>query len=170
MDIVVKEEIPPKKYKCIWKELISEDYGDKYLLKRTEIIEAYSEDHAYDIWYCEFASEDSNGLDDLYEVIEDPILKRYLLIDMPDGLTYSVPVEFIAKRHASHYAHTYNNDEAKSLTENTLHLFKDEKYIMNWARHNLKWKDVKSVAIVLQRKVKNEDYENAWNKNLYTLM
>lgn len=88
------------------------------------------------------------------EVIETPLFDKKIYLDMPDGLTYAVPVEIIARDRAEHYKDEFNHDLGESLREDTIPLFLDNDYeIKDWARNNMNWSDVKDKAITLKKKL-----------------
>lgn len=84
---------------------------------------------------------------------------------MPDGFTYGIPVMIIAEHRASKYAHEYGDDEDnfyRSMTEDTLPLFEcDEDEIIDWAKSNMNFADVKDKAHILKKK-EDFDYEDVW--------
>ena len=155
-----------KKFKLTWNErVVDSDGGMLHMEVKHQIIEADTEDKACDIWDEENEfNEYQNGLSDCVEVVEHQLFSKHLKIEMPDGHTYGVPVEFIARHHAEYYCQKdYNGDITKSLIEGTLPLFEsyaDE--ITDWAQNNLNWSDVKGCALVLGKKSMDSEMEEAW--------
>lgn len=163
-----------KKFKAVWRERIVDQEGDTLGHEmKSQIIEAENEDKACDIWDAENEhNEYQNGLDSCEEVVEHPLFSMKIKIDMPDGFTYGVPVERIARHRAERYADKeYGGDIGQSLREDTLPLFdahKDE--IVDWAINNLNWSDVSQYAVVLDKKLQKVDMEGAWVNGEHTLI
>lgn len=89
-------------------------------------------------------------------------MKRYLHVSMPDGSTWSVPVEIIARDRAKHYAKEFGGDVERSLTEDTIPLFDGDDYeVKDWAANNMNWKDVKSHAVCVKGPF-IPDYQEGW--------
>lgn len=155
-----------KKFKLTWCERVCDEEGyTLYHENKSQIIEAESEDAACDQWEKENEHNDcQNGLDDCFEVVESPLFKKHIFINMPDGLTYAVPVELVARNRAEYYAcKEYNGDVAKSLIEDTLPLFSDDSYeILDWAKNNMNWDDVEKDAIVVKRKTSKDEFQECW--------
>src|SRR3990167_10392481 len=73
--------------------------------------------------------------------------KRQLLILMPDGSRWAVPVMVIARDRAKNYADEFGGDVDRSLADDTLPLFAEDQYqITDWAANNMNWEDVKAHA------------------------
>ena len=158
-----------KKFKITWDARISEcdDYGDElghYFTQRSQIVEGETEDEAFAKWKAEHPEDAERGAQDCIEIVEHELFKKHLLIDMPDGMTYGVPVEVIARHRAEYYAHKeYDGDVAESLRDDTLPLFESDDYeIHNWAANNMNWSEVKGQAIMLKKKVPEDDFQDAW--------
>lgn len=86
------------------------------------------------------------------------ILDRWLLISMPDGSRWAVPIKIIAESRAKYYA------ENKDITEalNTLALFEsDEDKIKNWAADAMTWVDVCNHAVKIEPP-DLPDYQEGW--------
>lgn len=154
-----------KTYKITWDE--KED-GDCYWSKQSKRVEAESEDAACDWWTTHIEPYiETTGIDDCVLIVETPLFDKKVLIDMPDGLTYMIPVEFIARKRARYY---FNKGEfptlEDSLLEDTIPLMESEPYeIEDWARNNLNWDDVEFVAVALKKKAKQGDFQEAWLNN-----
>ncbi|RYL25079.1 hypothetical protein [Acinetobacter piscicola] len=154
-----------KKFKLTWDERVCDDMGDTlYFEGKSQIIEAENEDVACDQWEKENEhNEYQNGLDDCVEVVESELFKKHLLIDMPDGLTYGIPVEIIARNRAEYYAQKeYDGDITESLRDDTLPLFEDISEIHDWASNNMNWSDAKKHAITLKKKISESEFQDAW--------
>lgn len=154
-----------KKFLLTWDERVTDHDGDfLHMEGKSQIIEAENEDAACDQWQKENEhNEYQNGLDDCVEIVEHPLFKKLMLIDMPDGLTYGIPIEVIARNRAEQYKDEFNDDIAASLREDTLPLFEsDNSEIRDWASNNMNWDDVKAKAVVLHKKKPEYDYQEAW--------
>ncbi len=161
-----------KKFKLTWCERVCDDEGDTlYHENKSQFIEAENEDTACEQWEKENEYNDcQNGLDDCIEVVESELFKKHMLIDMPDGLTYGVSVEVIARNRAEYYAHKeYGGDVAESLRDDTLPLFEDDYHIRDWAANNMDWSDVKREAITLKKKVDESEFQECWVNGEYKI-
>lgn len=127
---------------------------------RSIVYEANNEDHAIDLFEEDYPGE--NGCHDCFKSVEHELFKKHLLIDMPDGLTYGIPIEIIARNRAENYKDEFNNDVTESLLQDTLPLFDDYSEIRDWAANNMNWKDVKIHAITLKKKTLDDEFEDAW--------
>lgn len=89
---------------------------------------------------------------------------KMLLITMPDGTVWGVPVDVIADDRAGAYCDEFDGDRDRSLNEDTLPLFKADPYeIIDWAANNMNWDDVKSYArIVADHMPPAVDYQEGW--------
>lgn len=85
-----------------------------------------------------------------------------LVVTMPDGSEWAVPVEVIARHRAAHYASEYEGDVERSLREDTWFLFEDDEFnVEDWAANNMDWSDVEEHA----RKVADHeapDFQEGW--------
>lgn len=124
------------------------------------VYEANDEDHAIQLFEEDHPSE--NGCHDCYELVEHELFNKHLLIEMPDGLTYGIPVEIIARNRAEHYKDEFKGDIAKSLKEDTIPLFNDFYEVHDWASNNMNWDEVKIHAITLKRKTLDDEFQEAW--------
>lgn len=72
---------------------------------------------------------------------------KALLIEMPDGSTWAVPVDVIARNRAENYADDYGDDIERSLAEDTVPLFENHPdEVSDWAANNMDWIEVADVA------------------------
>jgi hypothetical protein len=124
------------------------------------VYEANDEDHAIQLFEEDYPDE--NGCDDCYELVEHELFNKHLLIEMPDGLTYGIPIEIIARNRAEHYKDEFNGDVAESLREDTIPLFDDFYEVHDWASNNMNWDEVKIHAITLKRKTLDDEFQDAW--------
>ena len=89
---------------------------------------------------------------------------KALLVTMPDGSEWAVPLEVIAKDRAEHYADEFNGDVQRSLDEDTMPLFESSPYdVADWASGNMNWEDVESVAIE-HTPAPPMDFQEGWVK------
>lgn len=70
--------------------------------------------------------------------------KAWLIrVKMPDGSYWYVPVMVVARDRAKHYAHEFDGDVQRSLDEDTIPLFREDRgEILDWACNNMNWEDV----------------------------
>lgn len=162
-----------KKFKLTWCERVCDEDGDTlYHENKSQIIEAENEDAACDQWEKENEhNENQNGLDDCVEVVESLLFKKSLIVTMPNGVDYAVPVEFIARNRAEHYANEYSGDISASLKEDTIPLFESDEFeIRDWASNNLNWSDVKGHAVMLVKKTSEHDFQEGWINGEWKVM
>lgn len=138
---------------------------DGMRVESSVVIEAGNEDEACDIFERDYEPylEGFNGLEDCVEVVESPLFKKAIHLDMPDGFHYAIPVEFVARHRARYYAKEYNNDETESLRQDTLPLFESDNYeIEDWAVNSMNWNDVRGVAIQMTKSLPDDAYQEQW--------
>ncbi len=155
------------KYKITWTENNDGDHSYE-----SKIIEAKTEDEACDIWERDVEPYvETNGMQDCVEIYDTPLFKRLLYVDMPDGITYALPVEVIARHRAAHYADKhYDGSVIESLRKDTVPLFLDcDGEIIDWAQNNMNWSDVKDKAHMLKKKAPDGDFEDAWVNGDHTI-
>lgn len=147
-------------FKIVWRENNDGDHSEHSM-----IITADTEDDACDIWERDIEPNvPTNGMQSCVEVVESPLFKRCIYVDMPDCMRYAIPVEIIARNRAASYAKTdYDNDVTKSLREDTLPLFEsNDDEIIDWAQNNMNWSDVKDHAYIVLRKTNDDAFQDAW--------
>lgn len=87
---------------------------------------------------------------------------KMLVMTLPDGSRWGVPVDMIARNRATHYAKEFGGDVERSLGEDTLPLFAESKYeITDWAVNQMNWCDFDPYQV----KVKDApppDFQEAW--------
>lgn len=93
-------------------------------------------------------------------------MHAHLVVTMPDGSLWSVPVEVIARSRAEWYAKEYDGTFEErvelSLKNDTLPLFESDTYeIHDWAANNMNWEDVASHATRLSGP-SPVDYQDGW--------
>lgn len=90
------------------------------------------------------------------------IMEKFLAVRMPDNSLWHFPVEVIARNRAENYAHEYDGDVEKSLTEDTIPLFSSDSYeIEDWAANNMNWSDVRECAFKVETE-EDVDYQEGW--------
>lgn len=167
------EEQELKKFRLTWTERVCSDEGDFLHLENKEtFIMAKSADEACDQWESDNEyNEYQNGLNDCVEVVESPLFEKMVFVDMPDGLSYGLKVEIIARDRADRFAQDFDNNKTKSLMEGTLPLFtQDETEIFKWATTEMKWEVVKSLAYAFTPKLDAEALQVAWQNATPRLM
>jgi hypothetical protein len=93
--------------------------------------------------------------------MEDADMKTLLVVTMPDGSLWTVPVRVIARHRAKHYAGDFGGDVYRSMEEDTIPLFtRSENQIMNWARHNMNWSMVEHHAY--KNSSPEPDFQEGW--------
>lgn len=93
---------------------------------------------------------------------EAPKTRKLLSVEMPDGSKWGVPVDMIARHRAMHYAHKFGGDVERSLTEDTMPIFKsDDYFIEDWAENNMNWSDFEGHQFKLSDE-EPPDFQDAW--------
>lgn len=88
-------------------------------------------------------------------------MSKHLLIEMPDGSKWTVPVSLIAMNRATYYAGNDGVSIETSLNNDTLPLFEaDESEIKGWAVNNMNWEDVEHMAVCIGKG--DVDYQDGW--------
>lgn len=162
-----------KRFLLTWNERVADDMGyTLHFETKTQVIEAKTEDEACDQWEKENeGNEDVNGLESCVEIVEHPLFTKNLMVQMPDGMTYAVPVETIARNRAEHFAYkNFNGDVTESLLKDTLPLFeKDSGEISQWASKNMSWSDVEREAVMFKKKVTKDEFQSVWQQGAFEL-
>lgn len=95
---------------------------------------------------------------------------KLLTFKLPDGAMWGVPVDVIARDRANEYAHEFDGDVERSLTEDTLPLFESTPYeIEDWAANNMNWNDVSDQAFRVSP-APSPDMQEAWMNGAKGLM
>lgn len=90
-------------------------------------------------------------------------MKKRLIVTMPDGSRWGVPVDIIARDRAKHYAKEFDGDVERSLAEDTVPLFESDDFeIIDWAANNMNWSDVKDHAGRMAHSTPEPDYQEGW--------
>lgn len=89
-------------------------------------------------------------------------MAKQLIVTMPDGSEWAVPVRVVAESHAKYYAKNYEGDTDAAMKLHTAPLFdSDADAITDWAENNMNWADVKDWA----KQVKEPDcvdFDDGW--------
>lgn len=94
--------------------------------------------------------------------VDGEILKMQYQVTMEDGSVWGVPVLEIALNRARHYADVDEVPLNESLNDDTIPLFmSDEFEIEDWAKNNMDWADVFTVAVNVTGPV-GVDFEESW--------
>lgn len=89
------------------------------------------------------------------------MLKKLLVITMPDDSKWSVPVEIIARNRAAVYADEFDGDIEKSLAEDTVPHFESDDYnVEDWAANNMNWSEVEAHAKLVEQG--GCDFQEGW--------
>lgn len=95
--------------------------------------------------------------------------ESFLVVEMPDGSKWAVPVSIIARSRAAHYAHEFDGDVELSLAEDTRPLLESDDYeIHDWAANNMNWSDVKDSARLISEG--DCDYQDGWVNGEYEVV
>lgn len=136
-------------------------YTDEYSKERfSEIVEAVDENSA-EMQILE-KYQHNVFIDKIFDCFDTPLNNKKIYVDMPDGLTYAIPVMVVAEHKGYRMAKYHNDDFYTAMVKEVLPEFENDNYqIKDWAKNNMNWQDVKKEAIVLKRKVEC-DYQEYW--------
>ena len=87
--------------------------------------------------------------------------KKYC-VTMPDGSVWAVPVRVIAEDHAAYYYKKREYESMEEAMEVTMAFFEDDYEVMDWARNNMDWDDVKSQAWQIESPTEEVDWDEGW--------
>jgi hypothetical protein len=90
--------------------------------------------------------------------------EKFLVVAMPDGSRWAVPVKVIAESRAREYAKQDEVEFARSYAEDTIPLFEESPYdIGDWASNNINWEDVKKHAVKIgSHPMTDRDFQEGW--------
>lgn len=98
-----------------------------------------------------------------------PILHNNYYVQFNDGAVFAIPVAEIATSRADAYKGKYDDDFMRSMYEDTLPLFQEDKSeIEDWARNNMNWSDVCSVAVQVTPPNSHKKYPEDWTNPVKT--
>lgn len=90
--------------------------------------------------------------------------KKYLRVTMPDSSVWDVPAEIVAKDRASYYKEkdptSYGTPERTYTAEFDITM-DDEYELIDWARNNMDWDDVKEFAVE-DTEPDEPDFQEGW--------
>lgn len=92
-------------------------------------------------------------------------MKKYLAVTQRDGSVWGVPVDLIALNRAEHYKSEFGGDLGRSLAEDTMPLFEEDKYeIQDWAVNQMNWSDFNGHQKLLLpcSALTEQDFQDAW--------
>lgn len=87
--------------------------------------------------------------------------QRVYIFEAPDGSKWAVPVKLIAEDRAAYYAPEFGGDIRRALDDTYRDFTEDPYEIIEWARGNMVWDDVKRLAVRLRPPVAI-DMDVAW--------
>ena len=89
---------------------------------------------------------------------------KYLLVTMPNGSKWKVPVHIIAMHRAKYYAEKEHVTLEQSLKFDTIPLFEEDEYeIEDWASNNMNWSDVEKYAIQIKDcTMSYDEFQDGW--------
>lgn len=136
-------------------------YADEHSKEQySEIVEAINDDEADRIVLDKY-----NGnvfINEIFDYFDTPLNNKRIYVDMPDGLTYIIPVMVVAEHKAWRMKQYHDNDFSKAMTKEVLPEFENDNYaIKDWAKNNMNWDDVKKEALTIHKKVEC-DYQEHW--------
>ena len=92
------------------------------------------------------------------------IINKSLVIKMPDGSEWAIPIHFIAQHRSNYYAITNgecDGDIQRHLREKTIPLFESNSFeIEDWAANNINWSEISRYAT--QIKAPETDFQEGW--------
>jgi len=88
---------------------------------------------------------------------------KLLVMTLPDGSKWGVPVDMIARNRANHYASEFGGDVERSLAEDTRPLFEADSYcIEDWAVNNMNWSDFNGFQVLVASANIGLDLQSCW--------
>lgn len=95
--------------------------------------------------------DDMTNLDDVYYRVE-----------MPDGSEWEVPIMVLIKDRAKAYANfDFDGDLDAAIRGTIEEIDADDYIIIDWARNNMNWDDVKEHAVKVESE-EEVDYQEGW--------
>ena len=89
------------------------------------------------------------------------VMNMHYRVHMEDGSKYDVPLLIIALNRAQYYAKQDNITLQESLDNDTLPMFENDEEIEDWARNNMDWDDVSSLAKCVKTP-DDVDFQESW--------
>lgn len=134
--------------------------NDRTRERLSEIIEAVDEDSAELAIFAMY--HDSVIVDEICDYFDTPLNDKRIVVDMPDGLTYAIPVMVVAEHKAMKMARYADDLLFYDAMLQVLSEFENDEWaIKHWATGEMYWRDVKKHAVIFKKKVE-VDYQLHW--------
>lgn len=130
--------------------------------KLSEIVEAIDYDEAENKVLAMY--DDDLIFDEIHDVFDTSLNDKRIYIDMPDGLTYAIPVMVIAEHKACDMARKFDDVFFYQAMLEVIKSFEarnGDYQIVRWAKTAMRWQDVKNHAVILKRKTEI-NYDKCW--------
>ncbi|WFF39274.1 hypothetical protein LU290_03360 [Moraxella nasibovis] len=134
--------------------------NDRTRERLSEIVEAVDEDNAELAIFAMY--HDSVIVDEIFDYFDTPLNDKRIYVDMPDGLTYAIPVMVVAEHKAMKMARYADDLLFYDAMLQVLSEFENDEWaIKHWATGEMYWQDVKKHAVIFKKKVE-VDYQLHW--------
>ena len=102
---------------------------------------------------------------------KDSVREQKLIVTFSDGTKYSIPAWVIAHNKATYYANKENKDAQTVVyfTEFTSAM-ESESELIDWAKGNMDWKDVSSLATQIPREENPTMSGDEWCNSLMVIV
>ena len=127
-----------------------------------EVVEASNYDEAEEKVLAMYGN--SIDIDEIYVRFESPLNDKHIYIDMPDGFTYAIPAMVVAQNKASKVSVKTGELDYDVMVPILDDFESNDQHILDYAKAELHWKDVKDKARRLKKK-QDIDYEYFWKNN-----
>ena len=105
--------------------------------------------------------EEKRGKKDVLKEKDFPELaSRFVVVTMPDGSLWEVPLFNIALDRAQRLDHLYEGDLNEAMRNEVSKDFQTDALIINWLSDHMKWDDVKEFSELVGEPT--HDYTNDW--------
>lgn len=159
-----------KEYNFYWDENIKDEDGNLMFINlRSTTISAENPDAALKKWDAQYNTDELNPVDpeDIFCVVKHELFKSGIVSIMPNGYTYCIPVETIARNRSKQMTSGDPDEIAEHMLSDTIPLFlTDKKQIINWAKQ-IPWLDIENNRHVIKKpqKVSMNDLQAFWINN-----
>lgn len=163
-----------KDYKIFWHEKVKdEDQNLLFLSERSVVIAAENPDAAINQWSKEYDRDELNPieLEEIQCVVEHEIFNNAVVVTMPNGYTYLIPVEVVARKRSLEMTGGETDEVAEHLHKDTIPLFvSDQNQILVWAK-KIPWFDIENDRHVVKtnKKITMNTLQDFWVKNKHSL-
>lgn len=163
-----------KNYKIFWHENIKNEDGNLlYLAERSVVIAAENPSAAKEQWSKEYDRDALNPVDleEIHCVVEHELFTSAVVVTMPNGYTYLIPVEVVARERSSAMTSGEADEVAEHLHNDTLPFFvSDQNQILSWAK-KIPWLDIENNRHVVKtnKKITMKSLQDFWIKNEHKL-